>query len=65
MLINTYRSRDETQEHVQELVHVTRGHEMICTDQSCTGNALVYIIFEGKWWSRGNLNVAHKYCVGG
>jgi hypothetical protein len=60
MLINTYRSRDETQEHVQKLVHVTGGHEMICADQSCSGNALGYIIFERKWWSRSNLNVAHE-----
>lgn len=65
MLISTHRSRDKMQGHVQELVHVAGGHEMICAGQFRSGNALSYIIFERKWWSLCNLNVAHECQVGG
>ena len=65
MLISTHRSRDKTKEHVQELVHIPGGHEMICACQSRSVDALSHVIFEGKWWSLGDLDVAHECRAGG
>jgi hypothetical protein len=65
MLISTHRSRDKTKEHVQELVHIPGGHEMICASQSPSIDALSHVIFERKWWSLGNLDVAHECRAGG
>jgi len=64
MRINTYWSRDKTKEHVQELVHIPGGHEMICSGHSRSVNALNHVIFERKW-SRSNLDVAHECRAGG
>ena len=60
-----YRSCDKTKEHVQELVHIPGGHEMICSGHSRSVDALSHFIFERKWWSRGNLDVAHECRAGG
>lgn len=65
MLICTHRSRDKTKEHVQELVHISGGHEMIGAHQSRSVDALNQVIFERKWSSRSNLDVAHKCRAGG
>jgi hypothetical protein len=59
MLISRHRSRDKTKEHVQELVHIPGEQEMICASQSPSVDALSHIIFERKWWSLSNLDVAH------
>ena len=60
-----YRSRDKTKEHVQELVHIPGGHEMICSGHSRSVDSLSHVIFERKWWSRGNLDVAQECRAGG
>jgi hypothetical protein len=65
MVISTHRSRDKTKEHVQELVHIPGGHEMICAGQSHSVDALSHVIFERKWWSLGDLDVAHECRAGG
>jgi hypothetical protein len=59
-LISTHRSRDKMKEHVQELVHIRGGHEMICAGRSRSVDALSHVIIERKWWSRVNLDVAHE-----
>ena len=65
MRINTYWSRDKTKEHIQELVHIPGGHEMICSGHSRSVDALNHVIFEREWWSRGNLDIAHECRAGG
>ena len=53
-----HRSRDKTKEHVQELVNIPGGYEMICASQSHSIDMLSHVIFERKWQSRDNLDVA-------
>ena len=65
MLISTHRSRDKAEKHVQELVHIPGGHEMICAGQSRSVDALSHVIFERKWWSLGDLDVTHERRAGG
>ena len=65
MLISTHRSRDKTKEHVQQLVHIPGGHEMICASQSPSVDAMRHVIFERKWWALDNLDVAHECRAGG
>jgi hypothetical protein len=65
MLISTHRSCDRAKEHVQELVHIPGGHEMICAGQSRRADVSSHVIFERKWWSLGNLDVAHECRAGG
>lgn len=46
-------------EHVQGLVHILGGHEMVHgAGQFCSSNALNRVMFDRKWWSLGNLDVA-------
>ena len=59
-----HRFRDKMKEHVQELVHIAGGHEMICAGQSRRVDVLSHVIFEGKWWSLGDLDVAHECRAG-
>ena len=46
MLISTHWSRNNMKDHVQELVHIPGGHEMICAGPSRSVDAFRYVIFE-------------------